>query len=199
MRAQRMKVAPAAHRQRGFLLVASLLLLLIITILAVTMFRSFSVQEKIAGNVREKQRALHVAEAAEQYAEWWLTSNGNNASVPITCAALLNANLNQGQICSNAPPLALDAGNVITLPWTINSVAVGVSYTPPSLDLSAVGGIDTFIAPPVFYIADMGPSADGLGELYQIDAAGYGGSNAAVSVIQSTYEVSAGVTNRGGL
>jgi len=34
-------------------LVSSLLLLIIITILALSMFRSLSIQEKIAGNVRE--------------------------------------------------------------------------------------------------------------------------------------------------
>jgi len=59
--------------ERGIALVTSLLLLLIITILALSMFRSFGSLEKIAGNLREKDRALHAAESAQQYAEWWLT------------------------------------------------------------------------------------------------------------------------------
>ena len=40
------------------------------------MFRSFGMQEKIAGNMREKQRALQAAVSAEQYAEWWLSNTG---------------------------------------------------------------------------------------------------------------------------
>jgi len=38
----------------GVALISSLLLLLIITILALSMFRSFGTQERIAGNLREK-------------------------------------------------------------------------------------------------------------------------------------------------
>src|SRR5215468_12550182 len=84
--------------QQGMALVSSMLLLLIITILVVSMFRSFTIQEKIAGNVREKQRALHAAESAEQYAEWWLTFGNNLAAGAVTCGAgVLDANQQAGQ------------------------------------------------------------------------------------------------------
>ena len=67
--------------QRGLVLVTSLLLLVVVTILAIGMFRSFGLDEKIAGNVREKQRALHAAEGAQAYAEWWVSqAGGANAS-----------------------------------------------------------------------------------------------------------------------
>src|SRR5205807_8509264 len=46
---------PAFCRQRGMVLVTALLLLVVVTLLAVGMFRSFGLDEKIAGNVREKQ------------------------------------------------------------------------------------------------------------------------------------------------
>ncbi|MGH8262561.1 MAG: pilus assembly PilX family protein, partial [Steroidobacteraceae bacterium] len=91
--------------RRGFVMVSSLLLLLVVTIIAVSMFRSFGIQEKIAGNMREKHRALHAAESAQQYAEWWLTS-GDNINLTFNCNALQNANLNQGQVCLNALPTA---------------------------------------------------------------------------------------------
>ena len=48
---------PTSTRQRGMVLVTSLLLLVVVTLLAVSMFRSFGLDEKIAGNLREKQRA----------------------------------------------------------------------------------------------------------------------------------------------
>ena len=75
--------------QRGMALIASLLLLVVITILGIAMFRSFGLQEIVAGNTREKTKALQASESAEQYAEWWLTENGAvnataDSPVPIT-------------------------------------------------------------------------------------------------------------------
>src|SRR5262250_2857874 len=91
-----------AHAQRGIALITSLLLLIIITLLAVSMFRSLGTQEKIAGNLREKDRALHAAESAQEYGEWWLLQGNNAAIGAVPCTAgLLNGTLNQGQICSN--------------------------------------------------------------------------------------------------
>ena len=60
--------------QRGLALVTALLLLIVVTIMALSMFRSFGIQERIAGNTRDKQRAINAAESAQQYAEYWLTS-----------------------------------------------------------------------------------------------------------------------------
>ena len=64
-------------RQNGMVLVTALLMLIVVTIIALAMFRSFGVDEKIAGNLREKQRAVSAAETAEQYAEYWLANGGN--------------------------------------------------------------------------------------------------------------------------
>jgi type IV pilus assembly protein PilX len=198
--------------QHGMALVSSMLLLLIITILVVSMFRSFTIQEKIAGNVREKERALHAAESAEQFAEWWITQ-GNNALIgAVTCGAgLLDATPPsiQGQICSNT--LAATGGptptpgiNVTQVPWTLAGPGggpVGITFLPTGMSIG-VGGTPNnplYFATPTFYIADVGIAADGQGEAYQIDAVGYGGSANAVAVVESTYEVAKGVQNLGGL
>jgi type IV pilus assembly protein PilX len=213
-----MKHTPATGNRRralgqeGMALVASMLLLLIITILAVTMFRSFGTQEKIAGNVREKERALHAAESAEQYAEWWLTFGNNLASGAVVCGApQLSANQNQGQICSNTlAPLSEGAAppnlgiNVTQVPWTVGGVGggpVGVTFLPTGMTIGAGGTANNplYFAVPEFYIADVGVAADGQGEAYQIDAVGWGGSANAVAVVESTYEVAKGVQNLGGL
>ena len=55
------KAGNAATTQRGMVLISSLLLLLVVTIFAMSMFRSFGVEEKIAGNTRDKERARGVA------------------------------------------------------------------------------------------------------------------------------------------
>jgi type IV pilus assembly protein PilX len=199
--------------QQGMALVSSMLLLLIVTILAVTMFRSFGIQEKIAGNVREKERALHAAESAEQYAEWWLTFGNNLASGAVVCGPpLLNANNGlEGQICSNTlAPLAEGAAppnlgiNVTQVPWAVGGAGggpVGVTFLPAGMTIGAGGTANNplYFAAPAFYIADVGVAADGQGEAYQIDAVGYGGSANAVAVVESTYEVAKGVQNLGGL
>ncbi len=191
-------------RQGGMVLIASLLLLIVLTIFALSMFRSFGIQEKIAGNVREKQRALQGAESAQQYAEWWLTSGNNAVSGSTVCSNLLNANLGQGQICSNVLSTSLiSAGSsVASLPWQLNGSVVGVIYTPPNMNVTAAAsannGAETYYAAPGFYISDLGTAADGQGEAYEIDAYGYGASATAVAVVKSTYELSSGVVNRGG-
>jgi type IV pilus assembly protein PilX len=184
--------------QRGMALISSLLLLVVVTILALSMFRSFGVEEKIAGNVREKQRALAAAESAQQYAEHWL-ANGN-ATFGGVCTALLSANLGQGQICS-APLAANNFRTAIAgLPWP----ALGVTYNPGAgsglLQIGAGGGQQlTYYATPQYYIYDAGPSADGQGELYQIDALGYGANPNAAAIVESTFEVGTGVIDHGAL
>jgi type IV pilus assembly protein PilX len=192
---------PQCGRERGIALVTTLLLLVIITILALSMFRSFGSQEKIAGNIREKDRALHAAETAQQYAEWWLLQGGNLAAGATACAApVVSANTNPGQICNqtlqNALGLAANTQIIsVPMPWTL-----GLTYTPPFM--STTPGVNggqngqdpPYFAPPGFYIADVGPANDGAGEAYQIDAYGFGGSSTTVAIVESSYEVQQGVT-----
>ena len=83
-------------------LISSLLLLMIVTIFAISMFRSFGIQENIAGNTRDKERARAAAMTALQYAEWWITQN-NWATRAAAARHCYNANANQGQICLRAP------------------------------------------------------------------------------------------------
>src|SRR5271154_6136838 len=101
-----MRRNPASRTsQRGVALVTSLILLVIITILALSMFRSFSTQERIAGNMREKERALHAATSAQQYAEWWLTQGVNGMpNSGINCVAgVIPASVTEGEICLQTP------------------------------------------------------------------------------------------------
>lgn len=56
-------------RQRGFALIASLLILVILTLLGVSMFSGVGLQERMAGNLRTKTRALDAANAALASAE----------------------------------------------------------------------------------------------------------------------------------
>lgn len=181
------RIGPAVSAQRGMALITSLLLLVVMTILAISMFKSYGTQEKIAGNVREKQRALNAAVSAQQFAEWTLT----NGAPPVTtaCAAgvVPAASL---QICN------AKLGDFATLPW-----ASGMSFTQFTTNagngvqnkvVSAVNAAkDTYVAAPIFYITDLGMAGGGTkGTVYQIDAVGFGGTDTAVAVVESTFLVS---------
>jgi type IV pilus assembly protein PilX len=191
---------PYARAQRGMVLISSLLLLTVVTIIALSMFRSFGIQEKIAGNMREKQRALQAAESAQQYAENWLS--GNATAVPAPCNSLLNANIGQGQICSNK--LAIAVPDITSPPWRSGGVDIGVKFLPPGMVVSATNSVGAGTANPSyfdiprFYISDLGPSADPNipGEIYQVDAVAYGGTSSTAAVVESTYAVYTSSSNR---
>jgi type IV pilus assembly protein PilX len=175
------------RRQRGIVLITALLLLIVVTLLAVTMFRSFGLDEKIAGNVREKQRALNAAETAEQYAEYWLASGAGGAVA--TCTTVVASTV--GQICSNA------LTNPVALPWQYSGANVGVTYlptAPTAMNVTTTPAQGSYYYTPIFYITYLGPTGSGNGKIYQIDAAGYGGSPDTAAVVESTYLVQSSVS-----
>ena len=187
--------------QRGMVLISSLLLLVVVTIIALSLFRSFGIQEKIGGNMREKQRALQAAVSAQQFAENWLSTNAT--AIPVPCSNLLNGNTGQGQICSNK--LSTAVLDVTSVPWKIGANQVGVSYLPPGMSVNTVTSVSaaslanpSYYGTPSFYISDMGPSADPNipGEIYQIDAYAFGGSSSTAAVVESTYAVYTSSSNR---
>jgi type IV pilus assembly protein PilX len=181
--------------ERGMALVSALLLLLVTTILAVAMFRSFGFLEVVGGNTREKQRALHSAESAQTFAEWWLTaSQGLNATTGKTCGAIVT-DITKATVCSNA----LSISSAGTIPWT-----AGVSYVPPGLLTGSPGTVGNYSSGPVFYISFLGTTLAGpptytTTNSYQIDALGYGGTTNSAAVAESTYNVSVTYTSQDSL
>ena len=209
--------------QRGVVLVSSLLLLMVVTIMAISMMRSFGIQEKIGGNVRDKQRALQAANSTQSYAEWWLVNQsfapkaisiGATASADVpTCTTLIDANLvsglNGGQICMNTLQAAT---GVSATAWPAISSGstndVGAAYTPPCMNVNnnyagAVttcgpsGTPDLYFKRPRFYIQDMGSLATARGEVYKVDAYSYGLSESTVAVVESTVTITCLVCNLG--
>ncbi len=178
--------AGICDRHRGMALITSLLLLLVVTILAVSMFRSFGLEGRIAGNVREKQRALMAAEAAQQYAESWLAQANLGTLQGAGCSAMLNANNDETQVCTNPLTAVLTSGTSVA---NVNAWPYWTTYTPPGLGVGAnVAG--KYFQAPGFYITYLGTSKDGTGSnVYQIDAKGYGADANTVAVVESTFEV----------
>ena len=168
---------PCQQREYGFILITSMLMLVMLTILGVSMGKSFGLQELIAGNQREKIRAFGAAESTLNYAEWWL-NQPNNAGTGTNCTGVTTTPI----VCSNAlaNPTVLDS---ITHRWL-----VGVNYTPPDMSISTTGGVGSYYAIPMYYIQYLGSSPSTGNNLYQITSLGYGGDVSSVAVVQSIYE-----------
>jgi type IV pilus assembly protein PilX len=184
--------------QAGVVLVLSMLLLVVITLLALSMFRSYGVQEMIAGSLREKDRALQSALIAQQYGEWWLTSGNNINNTNICTNGLLNANAGAGNVCTNPLTTVAGVSSVTAVPWGGSGAEVGTAYTPPGLTATTTAAINTYWEPPRFYLTLLGGAPSGeQGNIYQIDAWSYGGDPNTVAVVESTYLVSTGVKDLG--
>ncbi len=171
------------------MLIAGLLLLLVMTIIGVTMFRSFGLQEVMAGNLREKTRAFDSAQAALKYGEWWL-KQGNYAAYGTTCSSSLGV---IPQVCNN--PVA-GGGSPTSLSWPswVDYVPFGMSGTLGMPTVNTAGGSDTYYKDPGLYIQYLGVGGPNNNEmLYQVTAYGYGGNENSVAVVQSTYGVGTGV------
>jgi type IV pilus assembly protein PilX len=163
-------------------LISGLLLLVVLTILAMSMFRGYGTQQKIAGNTREKNRAVSASVSAQQFAEFWLSSNtpppaGDCTGMQVNAVA---------QVCTNSPDFT-------SVPWLLAGQPVGVTFanfnsTAQVKPQNPTQG--TYFSTPMFYVTDLGQSAAGPGEVYQIDATGWGGTPDTVAVVESTFLLS---------
>jgi len=173
-----------ANAQRGFTLIVGLLMLLVMSVLSIAMFRSFGLQERIAGNTREKQRAIAAAQSALQYGEWWLRLGLAGTGKTCTGNVVIDANTPSAMVaCSNA--LLTPA----TLPWTYRA-----EFLPASMTVATGGGVAesgdiNYQSKPGLYINYLGLTPDGRATVYQVSAYGYGGSSTTAAVVQSTYEL----------
>jgi type IV pilus assembly protein PilX len=189
--------------QRGVVLISAILLLIVMTLLALGMFHSFGIQELIAGNVREKTRALQSAEAAEQYAEMWLTAPGNILSNSVDCSTtglVAYSATAVPYICMKPVAVIDDALSVTTVPWMVNNAEVGFMFFPGAntgagtggtstgdMIVSATGILNSYYQAPRLYIGVVSYSATQA--LYRIDAWNYAATTTTPAVVESNYVV----------
>jgi type IV pilus assembly protein PilX len=183
-----LRLSPRQAGERGFVLVSCILILVVMALLALSMFRSVGIQHRVAGIVRDKQQALTAAIAAERYAEWWVNSGDPKAYTEASSTACLQV---------TSVPQACDSSNEIaapqSLPWSVGGAAVGSTFAPSSLLLAT--GTPTANAlsqAPGYYIVleKIGPCYSYY--KYRITAYGYGGSSNSAAVVQSIYQVGDG-------
>lgn len=185
---------------QGIALISCLLILVMLTLLALTMFRSNGLQQKIAGNTREKARAYEAAQNALQFAEYYLVNGNPVTGIPCSTVLTVTTDTNLGAMrtCSN---LLDNPDEPSTWPAIIN-------YQPPLMKVATGGGsaVDgsgnadiNYSKMPGLYIAYLGLAPDGQQMLYSVTAAGYGGSTSSLAVVQSVFATKSNVTARDGL
>jgi type IV pilus assembly protein PilX len=150
--------------------------------------------ERAAGNYREKQRSFQLAQTTLQYAEWWLLQgNGTN---PESCTTLVDANAAPSSVVSCS---TIYSNTVFSsIPWrTSASVDFGFQYTPPNVTISSAGGTNSYSLAPRFYIHSMGTDASNQFLLYRVTAMARAGNDTSNSVLQSIFAVGSNVIDAG--
>ena len=172
----------------------SMMILLIITIMSVSMAKSFFLEEGMASNLREKTRSFNAAQAALTYGEWYIT---NHPGYGVACST--TGKQSNPVICTNAVTRNDISGSANV---NLNSkTPFGTYFLSPTssyLSVSASGGQDTFYAQPGVYIQFLGLDTSNADYIYLITAYGYGGTSNSVSIVQSTFVTLAGTRSLGG-
>ncbi len=191
------RLSARARHEKGFVLITGLLFLVVMTLIALALFRGTGLMNRISANTRDKQRAFEASQAALQYSGWWLATpagGGNGTS----CSGNTNATVATIHVCTEALDPSLPT--VAALGW----ISKAFSYTPPNMTVTGAGGgtngsgvtmdVNYYAAPGV-YVERLGLDPTGTAQFFQMTAYGYGGDQNSVSVVRSTYKQTAKSTN----
>jgi type IV pilus assembly protein PilX len=176
---------PQARRQQGFVLVMALVFLVLLTILGVSALNTTSLEEKMAGNTKDRNLAFQAAETALLAGERWIEAQLQKPNFPDNVHGLYNVDTTSA------------VANWDAITWTSNVVSYPCS---PSVTSSCGTGVGKISTQPKYIIEDLGEVPDSKTSLvvntdYQskgitmlrVTARGTGGTDAAVAMVQSTY------------
>lgn len=176
-------IAMSYGRERGATLIVALVLLLIMTLIGVAGMQDTTLQEKMVGNMRDRNLAFQAAEAALRGGERYLQA----ATLPgFTNTAGL---INKAYVIPllNAPLRSGDPAFWESYPWDSN--ARTYSSTATFTELSAAPRYVIEEVPTVFSAPGESVKFTALKELksYRVTARAQGGTTDAVVILQSTY------------
>ncbi|MDH3673012.1 MAG: PilX N-terminal domain-containing pilus assembly protein [Gammaproteobacteria bacterium] len=183
-------ISSLVPRERGVALVMAMVFLLILTLIGVTTMSTTVLEERMAGNMQDKNTAFQAAESALTSGENWLRPL---AAIPIFDPLVTNDGLHRQSAISTP------VWDVTTGVWSGTDV---VDYTelpgagsPPSGQLLSLVNQQ-----PRYLIEDLGPVRDPLKSIklgtpsrstrnvFRITARGTGSSDQAMAMVQSVFE-----------
>lgn len=189
----RLGVSPPRTAERGTALVMSLIFLLILTILGVTAMTTSSLQEKMAGNLRDQFMAMESVESAVRAGERWLfdyrTTFGATSRPNNICPGS-SSPTNPDVWASNCVAGGIDAQ--LDSWWTAGAVAYN------SWGLGAAYPINEVAAQPRYFIEltqevvdspakELGYGGDKPMYYFTISGWSYGATQYARALLQDTY------------
>ncbi|MFA7387768.1 MAG: PilX N-terminal domain-containing pilus assembly protein [Thiohalobacteraceae bacterium] len=136
--------------QRGATLIIALIFLLLMTLIGVTSMQSTTLQERMAGNTRDRNLALQAAEAGLREGENWLATAANHVTAEtataLTDPATWDGSSPHGAAADFTPALA---SNPVFYVGPSTQVVYGVSSSSMTVEdfypvtAYAEGGADT--------------------------------------------------------
>ncbi|MCO6413926.1 MAG: hypothetical protein J5I92_14390 [Thiogranum sp.] len=183
------KHSTSRSQQHGAALVVSLMMLLVMTLIGITAMNTTVLEEKMAGNSRQRQLAFQSAEAALRSAEDWLFTNVTNVAAFETTFNGTPAELyweRKPRPGSTLRPITIDV-------YDHSAWAVGNSQEPATSVTSATDQQD-----PRYVIEYLGRSGeppldvndpDPRPYAFRITSIGWGTDNTTTYVAQSTYRI----------
>jgi type IV pilus assembly protein PilX len=160
-----------ARQQRGATLIVALIFLMVLALLGATAAQNSVLEERMAGNTRDRDLAFQAAEAALKDAELNIATlrtqmgTGPGLVIADSCAV------------PNVPPCYLSHGNDAAY-WTNTFVWNTTNARNPTQSLNQVA------AQPLYMVERMPGGAGGL-ETYRVTARGVGKSANAIAITQS--------------
>ncbi|HZF32013.1 MAG TPA: pilus assembly protein [Gammaproteobacteria bacterium] len=160
------------RRERGAALIVALVLLLLMTVLGVTAMRTTTLQERMAGNLRDSNLAFQAAEAGLRGGEQLLEGaippfTGSNGLLQVQAGAGQATFWSSYDWAANSRTASAVAGVQADPQYVVEELPVSLSSANGSL---VEGG-------------------SGVGEagFYRITARAVGGSTDAIAILQTTY------------
>ncbi len=169
------RIGPDLRRQRGAILVTSLLLLLSLTVIGVSVVQITRMQERMAGNTRDLNLAFQGAEAGLRDGEDFLL----NAIAVVPCVAAPCEVFARGTL----PLLA----NQDEAWWNGNSLEYGVDGAQ---ELTELDDDPQFVVEQLAQIEDsliQGQGVPPVRDFFQVTARSTGGTGFTNVLVQSTY------------
>ena len=158
----------AARHQAGAVLAISLIILLLLTIIGITAAEVTGLEEKMAGNLRDRNLAFQAAETALREGE---KETSSLPQCPISSAAAAIGFFAH----TDAPKIDDGNGSV----WFTGNAK---SYS------AAILASTTVVKPPLYIIQCVYSPPGSSSSLYRITARGTGGTTDSVVILQSIYK-----------
>lgn len=188
----------AGSKEKGSILFVGLIFLVVLTLLGLSAFRTATVQERMAGNMRDRNIAFQAAESALRAAETYLVKTPN----PPTATGFDGSKCTAKGVykLSGVVPYFIAAGKTAVKPWDGASPDFWNSY-PWDEDTCAFNGSTDYVnyvasgdlgkagkpvKLPRYVIEELPANSSGI-KSSRVTSIGWGSSENSVVILQATY------------